>query len=244
MLTASTIQKIKDGFAELDLSEEYAAVYSVLLENGNVAASVIAKRIGKPRSSTYDILREMGKIGLVFEVDGSSKTLFKAEDPELIRNLIESRKRNSDIRYNNFEEVFGELESMYKSHFPDAPSLKVYDRIDDLEKILALCKDDPDVVLVASYNLEGVLSIKNPILDFIKHRSDSGLSTLISYTEVSKGVKFSFSDCIKLKSGLKSDSNLYKLVTGDKVVYIDFEKFSVWVLENEKLAQLERGIVG
>ena len=76
---------------KLGLAEKEAAVYLALLELGEAPVASIAKESGLKRPTTYIILAKLVQADLVQELKENMGSRFKANDPKVIEEKIQSR---------------------------------------------------------------------------------------------------------------------------------------------------------
>ena len=88
---------LKTLLQKIGLSEKDSEVYLACLELGTQPASVIARKAGLKRPTTYLILEELLKKGLVSEYTGSNVKFFTAVSPDYLLNYIEKQRREFDI---------------------------------------------------------------------------------------------------------------------------------------------------
>ena len=79
----------------LGLSEKEAEVYLALIELGKASVVEISRKAGTKRPTTYLVLDELKNKGLVTELPEESRSLYVAEDPELLAKDL--KKKLSDI---------------------------------------------------------------------------------------------------------------------------------------------------
>jgi sugar-specific transcriptional regulator TrmB len=86
MLDTTSLNLLK----QTRLSEKQAQTYLALLQLGNSPVSAIAEEAGLKRPITYVVLHELMLLGLVHEVQSSSKRLiYAAADPNTIASQLE-----------------------------------------------------------------------------------------------------------------------------------------------------------
>jgi predicted transcriptional regulator len=76
--------EITEVLAKVGLNQKEADVYIALLGLGSASVETIAKKSGTARATTYLVLSNLQKQGLVSQVPQNKKTLFTAESPEKI----------------------------------------------------------------------------------------------------------------------------------------------------------------
>lgn len=83
---------LKQELSAFGLSESEASAYLALLELGKASIAQIAKKAGIKRPTTYLIIESLKENGLVSMAKKHKKTLFVAEDPRKIIDILEERK--------------------------------------------------------------------------------------------------------------------------------------------------------
>src|SRR5687768_2237959 len=69
-------EKITKDLMKLGLQESQAAIYALLVRQGNLRINEIAARVNLPRSSVYESIRQLAKLGLAEEItENSFKTI-------------------------------------------------------------------------------------------------------------------------------------------------------------------------
>jgi len=87
---------MEEALKHFGLSEKEVKVYLALLELGQSTAPKIAKKAGVKHPTTYVILDELRKKGLLTEIPKKSKSLFTAQSPETL--LAARKEANEEIR--------------------------------------------------------------------------------------------------------------------------------------------------
>lgn len=80
----------------LNLSEKEASVYLSSLRLGNSKISVIAKRAGLSRSTTYNILQKLFEKGFVKRADIANSQYFSPVPPSELVHILENKKEILD----------------------------------------------------------------------------------------------------------------------------------------------------
>ncbi len=83
------------GISDLEYS-----IYKSLLINPKDNISDLAKTIGITRATLYKVLDSLEEKGLINKIKSKTKTLFKAENPEILLNFIEKYKTEADNSFN------------------------------------------------------------------------------------------------------------------------------------------------
>lgn len=87
---------IKDELIEIGLTENEAKIYLAALELGETTIVRIAKKSGVKRTTTYLSVESLKEKGFLSELRKKKKNFFYAEDPRILQDKIEERKKAID----------------------------------------------------------------------------------------------------------------------------------------------------
>jgi len=79
---------------KLGLNEKEAKVYLASLELGETNIERISKKSGVSRTTVYDIIGSLKEKGLISYIKKKNRSFFYAEDPRLMEEAFEEKKRN------------------------------------------------------------------------------------------------------------------------------------------------------
>jgi len=125
---------------KLGLSDKEAHVYIACLELAEDTVQNIAKKSGVNRATTYVILERLMSLGLVSSVERAKKTMFIAEDPSELENILEEQKRAIDGRKKYLDDVMGQLKAVYNKN-KTKPAVRYFEGADGLEALDRYGKD-------------------------------------------------------------------------------------------------------
>lgn len=100
---------MKKIFTKLGATPKEADLFLRLLELGAQPASVVAKHIGSPRSTTYLMLENLIKIGLVMEFERFGVKYFKCIPANQIGDLIRGKQHQWAQTEEEYQELLPEL---------------------------------------------------------------------------------------------------------------------------------------
>ncbi len=100
------------------LSEKEAKVYLALLELGTSTAPAISKKAGVKHPTTYVVLDELRKKGLLTEIPKKSKSLYTAKSPDTL--LAARKEANEEIR-----QAMPEILALYNAK-AEKPKVRFY----------------------------------------------------------------------------------------------------------------------
>lgn len=116
---------------KLGLSEKEAKVYLAALELAQDTVQNISKKSGVNRPTTYVILEKLMQMGLISKVEKDRKTLFIAEDPRELENILEKQKREIEDKKGELKAIMEELKALNNTN-QEKPIVKYFEGEDGL----------------------------------------------------------------------------------------------------------------
>lgn len=101
---------------ELGVTGKEQNAYLALVRNGALTPAEVAEKISVPRTTAQNILIRLKQKELASAVKLKSKSCFEATHPEVLKYLLQIRKKELIQRFDN-------LESLYNEALPDFVSL-------------------------------------------------------------------------------------------------------------------------
>lgn len=126
---------LKSVLQKIGLTDKDAEVYLACLEMGTQPASVIAKKAGLKRPTTYLILEALVKRGLVSEYTGTSVKFFTAVSPDYLLNYIEKQKRDLTQHQRELQEYLPQLHSLSNPYSLN-PKVRFYEGLEGVERVM------------------------------------------------------------------------------------------------------------
>ena len=126
---------LKSILQKIGLSDKDAEVYLACLELGTQPASVIARKAGLKRPTTYLILEGLLKRGLVSEYTGSNVKYFTGVSPEYLLNYIEKQRRELSVHQRELEEYLPQFSSL-SNPYSISPKVKFYEGMTGVERVM------------------------------------------------------------------------------------------------------------
>jgi sugar-specific transcriptional regulator TrmB len=237
------------SFTNLGLTDQHSLLYFSLLELGKATYMDLAKKTGIPRSSCYEYIPDLVKLGLVSEVVEGKKRFLIAESPEKLFVLLKEKGSNINNDIKKFEGELPSLLSQFNS-ITDRPSVKFYkgvegiktifdDTLKEKEEMLVLCQGDrPDL-----RDKEDPKYLADYIKEFKKNKCKS--REIIEDRGTAREYLKKYGDedqKIKLSPPLKRDdmTHIDKIVYGNKVAIIAFDEERAVLIEDKYMALNER----
>ncbi|MBI2635070.1 MAG: hypothetical protein HYW79_00820 [Parcubacteria group bacterium] len=106
---------IESEIKKLGLSNKEAKVYVAILKLGQAPAAEITVHSGINRATTYIVLEELKRKGLVSTFIKGKKTYFAIEPPERLKNLFEIEDRRIKESFSGLKNILPDLNKLYES---------------------------------------------------------------------------------------------------------------------------------
>lgn len=126
---------LKGILQKIGLSDKDSEIYLACLELGTQPASVIAKKAGLKRPTTYLILEGLLKKGLVSEYTGSNVKYFTAVSPEYLLNFVEKQRRELSSHQRELEQYLPQFASLTNPYSLN-PKVRFYEGIEGVERVM------------------------------------------------------------------------------------------------------------
>ncbi|HWQ99774.1 MAG TPA: helix-turn-helix domain-containing protein [Candidatus Methylomirabilis sp.] len=118
----------------IGLSDKEARVYIAVLELGPSSVQEIALKSDVNRATTYLMLDTLKERGLVSSYDDAKRTVFVAETPKKLVELVEREARNLDEKREKVVIFVPELEAMYRTQ-RNKPVVRFYEGEEGLRSL-------------------------------------------------------------------------------------------------------------
>lgn len=112
-----------------------ALVYEFLLKNGASGAGIILKHAPYKRGDLYNILYSLRDMGLIEQFQRRGRSLFRANHPNSVDNMVESRLKKLEATKKELDAVIPSLSSIYNLAY-HKPGVKVFEGKDSVKKIM------------------------------------------------------------------------------------------------------------
>lgn len=126
---------LKTLLQKIGFSDKDAEVYLSCLELGTQPASVIAKKAGLKRPTTYLILEGLLKKGLVSEYTGSNVKYFTAVSPEYLLSFMDKQRRELSTYQKELEQFLPQLQSL-SNPYTLSPKVRFYEGMAGVERVM------------------------------------------------------------------------------------------------------------
>ncbi|MBU0976670.1 MAG: helix-turn-helix domain-containing protein [Patescibacteria group bacterium] len=237
----------------LEYTEEHALTYLASLRLGSAPASSIAKEAEIARSTTYNLLSDLSKIGLVSIVEGERKKIFTPNPPEIIHELLKQKKLELRDNITKFEDELDELNTLYKSHSPNFPKVSYYEGEKGLKTALydTLVTDSESLAICQGHESgkKSVMDEPQFLADYMEQERirKIRLRQLLQDNSVNRDYKKSTESkdnqiiLIPPEPIIKID-HVDKCIYANKVSYISHDNMIAVIIEDKSIANAERAL--
>lgn len=141
---------------KLGLSEKEANVYLTCLRIGTTRTSIIAKRSGLSRSTTYNMLHELKKQGFVKLIHKAKVQHFTPIEPAKIVELLERRKTGMEINIENIKHYMPQLESIKNPNIT-VPKVSFYEGVEGIKYVYEDILKHKDIKTYVALSLDNIM---------------------------------------------------------------------------------------
>ena len=235
------LEKVLQKFG---LKEKEVKVYLSLLNLGPSPVRKIAQEANINRGTSYDILKELVKMGLVGYYEKKSRKYFTPEDPAKIIDILEEREKEIIRTKKEILKTIPDLQSLY-SKIAQKPFVKYYEGYSGAKEILK------DVLRITSklenkeyfvYSAESIREyLYKSFKDFSEDRIEKGIN--VKVIALGKGGKLRGKDERKWLDNINESAPNYIIIYGNKVTFISIgptgEPIGT-IIEDEATSQMQK----
>lgn len=120
---------------ELDLSENEAILYAQMLSRPRSTVQELGTYAPFPRTMLYYVLNQLMRRGLVSAKKEGWRTVYIAEDPERLYDLLANKEREFERETGTIRELIPRLKNQYRLA-GKRPSVRTFEGVGEYQKIL------------------------------------------------------------------------------------------------------------
>ena len=140
------------------LSDKEAKVYLACLELGPSTAAQIAQKADVNRATTYVAIESLTKQGLLSSHEKDSKTFFSAEDPAMLKRLLDQQREEVKNKLSSLEELLPGLARMYE-YAEEKPKVRFFEGKAGLETIKDEILKTKDKKMAAIFSVDDLSQV-------------------------------------------------------------------------------------
>ncbi len=128
------LPELTSALKTLGLGDKEIAVLSALLKSGApMFASTVAKAAGLNRTTTYDILKELGEKGLVSHIEKKGALRYRAIDATLLPAYVERQRETLEETKRKLEEVIPQIK-LLQVHGRSLPKVQFFEGVEGVKQ--------------------------------------------------------------------------------------------------------------
>lgn len=228
-----------EDLKQLGLSDAEVRTYVATLELGLSQSSKIAKKIGLPRTTTYDVLRSLEQKGLAGHVIKSGVMYFEAASPEKLISILKERQEK-------IAQLVPNLMALRHSAI-EKPNVEVYEGREGLKTIIDdfITTKKPMLAISSTKGLTEKLVFYFPT--YIKRRAEAKIPIKVITERSEQTIEMARKGKEEHRE-MRFIDKQYELpnaifIYGEKVAIIDLEKnLSGVILQNPEINKTFRTI--
>jgi sugar-specific transcriptional regulator TrmB len=230
----------KEKLCQIGFTEKEAMVYLELLTIGPQAASVISKRVGMNRSTTYSILKTLIKKGVLSTSEKSGMQLFIANDPNCLIGYIDRKCRTFDYYREDFVVMVPKFRNLGSEYSFRKPVVKFFEGVEGCRYVMNdALKAKGEICSFIPIHKYLLPSMKDFIIEKLKFRAIvPELPDVREFFEGVDSVRLLYVPPTQLENIFENQINIYD----DKVTIMHWEKGEEYgvVINSKEVASLQR----
>jgi len=119
----------------LYLNENEAALYTLMLNRPRSTVQELTTRAPFPRTMLYYVLKQLMQRGLVSAKKEKWRTVYVAEDPERLYDLLAQKEREFERERDTIRELIPQLKQRYRLS-GERPNVRVFEGLEEYQKAL------------------------------------------------------------------------------------------------------------
>ncbi|MBI4975593.1 helix-turn-helix domain-containing protein, partial [Candidatus Peregrinibacteria bacterium] len=240
---------LKEHLCQIGFTDSESKVYLELLRLGPQAVSIIAKRTGLNRTTTYSILKSLEKKGVVSSYKNSTMHFFVASDPNSLIGYLDRKCQTFDYYRSELLSIIPKFRILTEKYTFKKPIVAFFDGVEGVKHVMydALTgkSDFRAYIPIQKWFESGMKDFLIQYKNFLT--SDDGLSLKAIVPDTAEVRNFFRGKKITNVSYVKDASfqNLFEdgvNIYGDKVSVINLDKGSEYgvVIENKQFANMNK----
>ncbi len=127
---------LKESLCQIGLTASEADVYLELLRLGSQPASVVSKRLGINRSSSYVVLKSLLVKGLICSHQRGGITYYSPSDPNSIIAYLDQKSRTFDYYKSQMKKMLPRLRAFNGESVPVRPVVSFHDGVEGVKTVM------------------------------------------------------------------------------------------------------------
>lgn len=157
-MKATHLKNLSHKLEDLGLTDKEARVYLAALFLGSASVQKIADQAGVKRATTYVILEQLEKMGLVSEAQEGKTTVYVGENPQSITRWLEKQEKDIRKKKEEVKDFLPALSEIKREATGEAPQIRFYKGLEGISSVLAelIRKTKPKTQIYGVSNVDEV----------------------------------------------------------------------------------------
>lgn len=231
-----------------ELSDQETKVYLAGLELGTDTIQHLAQKAQLPRSTTYLIIDDLVKKGLVSLSKSKKKSLFSTEPPEKLLSLLNQKQASITEERLALLEAMPRLKALQNSR-ENKPLVSFYEGFEGIKTILEKSLQAREILVICSgYQKPMNTAIEKYMNEeYLPKTNKLSIKTREMVTNDPDIVKYrkmyeSADHIIKVSRRQPASEHLDKLIFGDTVALVAYDVLNGTVIEHPQVARFEKAL--
>jgi sugar-specific transcriptional regulator TrmB len=229
---------------QIGLDKSQAAVYLAALELGPSPVQKIAQRGKVPRATTYLVLDELKKKGLVSTYEQGKKIYYNAQHPSQLEGYLKKQESELQIRQKSLESLIPELEQ--RGQFPESvrPRVKYYEGKESFPAFRRdlLVKRSGQKEVFSVLNIDGLKKVIGNLDILTSQRVKEGVRSRVIFVDPNREYSV-FNNQADLRMGREVDSSKFPVpadisIIGDSIGFMPYgNPFRAVIIDDPDIAK-------
>jgi HTH-type transcriptional regulator, sugar sensing transcriptional regulator len=235
--------------SRLGLSPEQAEIYQSLLEKGPQTATSISHNTSVQRTYIYNLTEQLMEKGLVSLEKKGRTTLFKAQSPDLLLNLLEEQKQRTQQAERALEGILPQLKDLY-AQAEERPVVSYYEGPEGVMRAnMQILQEKTTILAYLVINKAIDTAMAKYWKQYYKKRIEDNIHVKALTPDTKEGLAYQKRDSEELRetrliSYDKFPIRIEKNIAGNKVAFFSIKNdiLMATIIENKEIADAERAI--
>jgi len=237
---------LEKNLEEIGLNEKEAKIYLASLELGQSVVQDIAKKASVNRATTYFVIENLTKMGLISSFHKNKKQYFIAADPDRLIEIINQEKNELEKRAKDLKQLMPQLRSINNKK-KDRPVVRYYEGKEGIVAMVDEFLNTKNITINMAYSVDNVYAVfsEEEQKKWREKRITKGIKTKVIYTNTKGKLGFEVPSSMHRKVPLNKfpitcDISIYN----DKVRLASLkDKLSGIIIEDKEIAKSLKAVL-
>lgn len=233
-------------FATIGLTNRDKRVYEALLEKPHSSIRLVSEHTGINRGSVYESLKDLLAAGLVTYIEAGERRKYIAQDPEVLHELINERRRVLQRQHAGVDAYIEEFASRLGVQADTTRFAAFYEGDEGLAAILRDVLSTCRRRKVAVYHAISSPRVKEYLYHNFPHFTRERIKQGLTVKVIGYGQSEASERELYERRALRSDTydtSCYTIIYDTKVAYMSIDALNIAkgvVIENKEVADIQR----